>query len=101
MTFKDRLLMCRDCNRGFMFSAGEQEFYSAKKLANEPRRCADCRVLINARKKGSNIVVTELKCAECGMPTRVPFEPKGHRPVYCTPCFRGKKAGKVLERAAV
>ncbi len=33
----------------------------------------------------------EVNCAECGSPTRVPFQPKGYRPVYCSYCFRTKK----------
>jgi len=33
----------------------------------------------------------EVACAECGSPTRVPFQPKGYRPVYCAYCFRTKK----------
>ncbi len=27
-------------------------------------------------------------CAECGVQTEVPFEPKGDRPVYCRDCFK-------------
>jgi CxxC-x17-CxxC domain-containing protein len=27
-------------------------------------------------------------CAQCGVETQVPFQPRGDRPVYCNDCFR-------------
>lgn len=30
-------------------------------------------------------------CAECGVQTEVPFEPKGDRPVYCRDCFKAAR----------
>ena len=27
-------------------------------------------------------------CANCGKEARVPFEPRGDRPVYCSDCFK-------------
>lgn len=30
-------------------------------------------------------------CAECGTETKVPFEPRGDRPVYCDKCYREKR----------
>ena len=29
----------------------------------------------------------EVVCADCGNPTKVPFEPRESRPVYCSSCF--------------
>lgn len=41
------------------------------------------------------ILVVQLRLpAECGSPTRVPFQPKGYKPVYCTYCFRTRKGGE-------
>lgn len=92
MTFDDKILTCRDCNRTFVFSAGEQEFFSAKGLVNEPKRCPNCRLLMRVQRAGEDPGKTaEVSCAECGTATRVPFQPKGYRPVYCTSCFRAKK----------
>jgi len=42
-TFVDKTLTCRDCGIEFTFTAGEQEFYQAKGLVNEPGRCPECR----------------------------------------------------------
>ncbi|MBD3303997.1 DNA-directed RNA polymerase [Candidatus Woesearchaeota archaeon] len=33
----------------------------------------------------------EVTCAECGKKCKVPFKPKGDRPVYCQECYRNKK----------
>jgi CxxC-x17-CxxC domain-containing protein len=32
-------------------------------------------------------------CAECGLKTRVPFEPRPGRPVYCGDCYRRMNPG--------
>src|SRR3990172_12392472 len=98
----DKTLVCRDCGNNFTFTAGEQEFYAAKGLQNEPVRCPSCR---SARKSMRNLESEEgyvrygvfasfggktprqmhpATCAECGMMTEVPFIPRGDRPVYCS-----------------
>ncbi len=38
----DKVLQCRDCGNEFVFSAGEQDFYTARGFS-EPTRCPDCR----------------------------------------------------------
>jgi len=44
--YQDKLLVCVDCGRDFVFSAGEQAFFFSKRppLA-EPKRCKACRDL--------------------------------------------------------
>ena len=39
----DKTLICKDCNKEFIFTEGEQTFYQEKGLQNEPQRCPDCR----------------------------------------------------------
>ena len=39
----DKNLTCKDCNKEFVFTEGEQEFYAEKGLQNEPQRCPECR----------------------------------------------------------
>jgi len=93
MSFQNKELACRDCNKTFVFTAGEQEFFAQKGLINEPKRCPNCRILMRVQRNGEDPSRTaEVNCAECGSPTRVPFQPKGYRPVYCSVCFRTKKA---------
>lgn len=92
MTFEDKNITCRDCNGTFVFSAGEQQFFSVKGLVNEPKRCPNCRLVMRLQRSGEDSSrAAEVNCAECGKMTRVPFQPKGYRPVYCTYCFQNKK----------
>ena len=88
--FEDKTLICQDCEREFVFTAGEQEFYAEKGFENEPKRCKDCRQ--NRRNnRGENRGPREMfaaVCAECGAETEVPFHPVEDRPVYCNECFQ-------------
>ena len=43
MEFEDKTLICKDCGKEFVFTAGEQAFYKEKGLTNEPKRCKECR----------------------------------------------------------
>jgi CxxC-x17-CxxC domain-containing protein len=92
MESSDRWLRCKDCGAEFAFSILEQEFFKLKQLANVPKRCQDCRVLNRAQRQGvdsSDFAV--VSCATCSKPTRVPFKPKGHKPVLCSACFHVQK----------
>jgi CxxC-x17-CxxC domain-containing protein len=102
MTFVDKTLNCRECGNEFVWTAGEQQFYSEKGLVNTPSRCADCR---RQRRQSSNASMSQrssrerapriqfpVTCANCGKETTVPFEPKHERPVYCSDCFDQMRA---------
>lgn len=39
----DRNLICQDCNKEFVFTEGEQDFYKQRGFDNDPKRCPDCR----------------------------------------------------------
>jgi len=99
--YVDKVLQCRECGADFVFGAGEQEFYAAKGLVNEPARCPDCRAARRARLNGNGYeegVRREMHpaiCASCGVETKVPFLPRGDRPVYCSSCFDRVRAGGV------
>jgi len=66
MTFANRSLDCCDCQMPFLFSAGEQEFFAAKALVNEPKRCPNCRVLSRLKRSGNEKSATQTACADCG-----------------------------------
>lgn len=89
--FEDKTLVCKDCGAEFVFTAGEQEFYAEKGFQNEPVRCKDCR---SNRKntRGSDRPMYDAVCANCGAPTKIPFEPKNDRPIYCSACFQNHKS---------
>ncbi len=87
--FEDKTLVCRDCGKEFVFSASEQQFFADKGFQNDPSRCQECRV---ARRNSANPGRSERQyyeviCDGCGATTKVPFQPKGDRPVYCRECF--------------
>lgn len=42
--FRDKVLVCQDCKKEFVFEAGEQSYYFRHGLA-VPRRCPGCRFL--------------------------------------------------------
>ena len=86
--YEDKTLVCKDCGNEFTFTAGEQAFYAEKGFVNEPQRCKPCR---DARKRSQGgrtpREMYTAVCASCGGEARVPFQPSGDRPVYCSECF--------------
>ena len=92
--YEDKTLVCKDCGKEFVFTAGEQEFYAEKGFQNEPLRCKECRDARKASRGANNNGPREMYetvCAECGRPTRVPFSPKNDRPIYCSECFAARR----------
>ena len=92
MSFSDKSLQCSDCGTSFIFTVGEQEFYASKGLTNEPKRCLPCRQTRQAQRSDAGIHTSNREmfpatCAECGKETKVPFEPRGDKPVYCSECY--------------
>lgn len=84
--YEDKTLVCKDCGKEFVFTAGEQEFYAEKGFTNEPQRCKACR---DAKKQAAraNRKMYTATCANCGKEATVPFEPTEGRPVYCSECY--------------
>jgi len=114
----DRTLTCRACGTSFVFTTGEQSFYAARGLQNDPARCPGCR---DSRKNGESASDSYVRygafasfggrtprqmhpatCGRCLQLTEVPFAPKGERPVYCSECFAVMRAAAAeeLPRAA-
>jgi DNA-directed RNA polymerase subunit RPC12/RpoP len=50
----DKKIKCIDCNKDFIFSAGEQEFFEEKGYS-EPIRCKDCRGKKKAEKRTGSV----------------------------------------------
>ncbi|MAX10903.1 MAG: zinc-binding protein [Chloroflexi bacterium] len=114
MSFSDKEIVCEECSQAFIFTAGEQEFFSSKGLQNLPRRCNVCR---QKRKlsTGSNeenfsygravsysgktprrlhiapCSGSKSLSPECQEYTEVPFMPRGDRPIYCSSCYNVMK----------
>ena len=84
--YEDKTLVCKECGKEFVFTAGEQEFYAERGFQNEPQRCKACRDARKNAARGPREYFTAV-CAACGGEAKVPFEPKSDRPVYCSDCF--------------
>ena len=59
--FEDKTLVCKDCGKEFVWTAGEQEFYASRGFENQPQRCKPCR---DARKNGGALAATAVS-ARC------------------------------------
>jgi len=90
MAFIDKQLTCTDCRKQFVFTADEQRFFATKNFKNDPKRCKVCSARRAGKKRG--IVQNQVRCAECGAVTVVPFKPTQGRPVFCRACYNGKMA---------
>jgi CxxC-x17-CxxC domain-containing protein len=110
VNFVDKSLTCADCGDTFTFTAGEQEFHAQKGFTNEPRRCPTCRASRRQQRDGYSSggggyggggggggygggtrEMFTATCASCGREARVPFQPRGDKPVYCSDCFRSQQ----------
>jgi CxxC-x17-CxxC domain-containing protein len=98
MEFQDQLLKCIECDRDFLFTAGEQEFFRDKQFKNPPKRCKACKthrvaVLGGRPTPVPSIPRTETRavCSHCRKETTVPFRPRQGRPVFCRECFQDRR----------
>ena len=102
MPLPDKTLTCSDCGQEFLFSGDDQEFYQSRGFS-EPKRCRSCRAQRRSEREGGEgggggaggfsrgprveREMFEVTCSSCGQIARVPFQPRGDRPVYCRDCF--------------
>ena len=120
VAFADKTLQCRDCGNDFVFTQGEQEFFSQKGFTNEPGRCPECRAARKGARggmaydsdrgysggggggyggggggggysRGPREMFSAI-CSECGQTAQVPFQPRTDKPVYCSNCFESRRS---------
>lgn len=90
--YQDETLVCKECGKEFVFTAGEQRFYAEKGFQNKPKTCRACR---DARKNGAEKAEKpryEAVCAQCGAVAWLKFQPQTDRPVYCDACYNAMRA---------
>ena len=101
MAYVDRVITCVDCGQPFAFTASEQELFASRGFTNDPKRCAECRAQRRSTMGGDGSrrgvgsmqrEMFEVPCASCGEIARVPFQPKGVKPVYCQSCFQKNRS---------
>ena len=102
--YADQTLTCRDCGQPFAFTSGEQEFYASRGLMNTPGRCPECRAARKGNGGGYGASagrgygdrapreMHEARCDSCGGVARVPFVPRGDKPVYCSDCYNRSRS---------
>lgn len=114
-------ITCRDCDNTFVYTEAERDFRESRGLTRpevcsecrgkeRARRNGDLISLYqradtldpflvtgdvqgngrNHRGRDSRQQYTTI-CAACGSETRVPFVPRGDRPVYCRSCYNARK----------
>ncbi|MCK9439446.1 MAG: zinc-ribbon domain-containing protein [Candidatus Caldatribacteriota bacterium] len=49
----DKNLKCKDCGAEFVFTEGEQKFYTEKNFP-DPIRCPECRKVKKSKSNGKN-----------------------------------------------
>ena len=92
--FEDKTLVCKDCGKEFVWTAGEQEFYASRGFENQPQRCKPCRDARKnggARSNGGERQMFDAVCAACGKTCKVPSPPREARRVSCSDCFARMK----------
>ena len=89
--YEDKTLVCKDCGQEFVFSAGEQEFYAERGFENAPQRCKSCRAARKGVAARPERTMYDAVCSECGKECKVPFQPSGDRPIYCSDCFANRR----------
>ena len=48
---EDKTLVCKECGKEFVFTAGEQAFYKEQGFEHEPVRCPECRKARKAQRE--------------------------------------------------
>ena len=125
LSYQDKTITCADCGTPFVFSANDQAFYAERGFAHEPKRCFNCRQSRKATRGSGGYSGEErasggdsgsysggssygggprelhtVVCSNCGGEARVPFVPRGDRPVLCSDCFSQQRASSGYGRSA-
>jgi len=106
LNYTDRTLTCVQCNGDFTFTADDQQFHAGRGY-QDPKRCPSCRAERRNNNGGSygssysggytssssgydrpQREMHSATCASCGNEARVPFVPRGDKPVYCSNCYQ-------------
>ncbi len=95
-SFEDKQMVCKDCSKEFVWTAGEQEFFAQKGFQNSPTRCPDCRRANKMQRQAGGgrrqVNYYTITCSDCGKEGQVPFQPRDpNSPVYCADCFRNRR----------
>ena len=102
--FEDKTLVCKDCGKEFVWTAGEQEFYASRGFENQPQRFKPFRDALKnggARSNSGERQMFDAVCAACGKEfvwtagEQEFYASRGfeNQPQRCKPCRDARKNG--------
>ena len=74
--YEDKTLVCKECGKEFVFTAGEQEFYAERGFQNEPQRCKACRDARKNAARGPPVSTSPLLVQPAAARRRFPSNPR-------------------------
>ena len=89
--YEDKTLVCKECGKEFVFTAGEQEFLRLKRVSQTNRsvaRLADRLVKMLPRQRESSLKPFALNAAELQRFLSSLLKAKSY---YCSECFAKRK----------
>jgi CxxC-x17-CxxC domain-containing protein len=95
MRFTEKLLHCYNCKKSFVFTVEAQESRTSQGYPNDPTNCPTCHRTRKTRltsygskdeNYNSHRQMFPVTCTQCGKATRVPFQPRQGKPIYCIDC---------------
>lgn len=105
MPYLDRTLICRDCGKNFVWTSGEQRFFSAKGFSHPPSRCKEHRLKHKAQLRGIRALPFrkeyDIICPSCNKPGKVPFDPTTKEALLCADCFLAQRSAKAVPQRVV
>lgn len=94
MSYQDKTLICKDCTKEFIWTAGEQQFFAQKGFDKPPIRCLECRKKKKAQQKPQPVPAAKemhtITCTSCGKQTEIDFRPRNLEGILCADCFKKK-----------
>lgn len=122
MYANDKTLVCADCGQEFTFTASEQQFYTDRGFSEPRRcaSCRAAKKAARGDSGGGYASggyssgagygnggggyssggggsrgpreMFSATCSSCGREAKVPFQPNGSKPVYCSDCFTSRRS---------
>lgn len=93
---EDRVIICKSCQKEFMWSAKEQAYYEKKGFKKQPQKCSSCREKANKLRDGSAFYV---HCGICDKDAAMLNPPPKDRVGICAECYK-KLVDLSLKRAS-
>jgi hypothetical protein len=83
-TPKTMTLVCKTCQKEFVWSANEQRYYAKKGFSKQPQHCASCRKMANKLRESATFYI---HCGICDNDGAMLNPPPKDRVAICENCF--------------